>query len=320
MTARPKRFATGLVPPSVGGKGRWVGRGWAAILDRPSAQIRKRYPKGSREIFILAGREATADKALRLIGAMLCVLTASPGLMPAEVRVRLEDADKSGDEGFVSGPVSFSTCGFPEACALAAKASRRRAWMYAVSLYQLSQRLHANDPMDLDPRYWPHDHRSLLPDDHVRYAYSIIASYAIIEQLGLEVRATQQKPSIIEGEWNPPVLKDLEARLEKAGTPAESTLLWMIRGGVTKLERKRRIKRQAKQEWARCQIRDSEVKVVDAINHLSWLRSKVASHRLQDTVRLLSVYDVASAHVLTRTLLLNSLGWPVPSESLEDSE
>jgi len=199
--------------------------------------------------------------------------------------------------------------GFPTACAMAAKASRRRNWVYAAALYGLSRRLHANALVDLEPRMYPHRHRSPFPNDHVRFAYSVVTSYAIVEQLGLEVRASDKNPSMIGNEWNPAVLHDLEERLEKVGIASDRTIMWMVRGGKTRIETKRPARTQGMQIWAHGRVRDCEVRVVDAISSLSWLRSKVSAHRVDELVELISAYDVANAQNLARLLILNSIGF-----------
>ncbi|MGH9612079.1 MAG: hypothetical protein ACRD4P_03255, partial [Bryobacteraceae bacterium] len=68
--------------------------------------------------------------------------------------------------------------------------------------------------------------------------------------------------------------------------------------------------------WAQWDVRDALVELVDAIAHVSWLRSKISSHRMKhDLVQLVSVYDVANAQFLARRLLLESLGfWALASD------
>jgi hypothetical protein len=65
-----------------------------------------------------------------------------------------------------------------------------------------------------------------------------------------------------------------------------------------------------KAPWARWDVRDIQIDVVDAIAHVSWLRSKVSAHKSDpQSVRLLSVYDVSNAQRLARRLLLETLGF-----------
>ena len=57
-------------------------------------------------------------------------------------------------------------------------------------------------------------------------------------------------------------------------------------------------------------MRDVFVEVVDAIAHVSWLRSRVAAHRMDESlVKVLSQYEVANAQFLARRLLLEKMGF-----------
>ena len=95
---------------------------------------------------------------------------------------------------------------------LASKAARRRTHQYALAILHRSMALHSNNPMQLDPASARHVGLSSNPADHVRFGYAIITAYAVLEQLGLEVRASQGNPSFINGAWNP----TLEARWKHA--------------------------------------------------------------------------------------------------------
>lgn len=198
---------------------------------------------------------------------------------------------------------------FPLSCEVAAKASRKRSHVYALALYMQSQRLHCNHVMDLEPCRWPYEHRSPLPRDHARFAYAIVTAYAVLEQLGLEVRASNQRPSMINGQWNPVVRADLEERLRRQNVDLTNTAIWCVRGARSRIEADRPPRRVRRAPWAYRQVRDVEVELVDAINDLSWLRSRVSAHRLRDVVEILSVHDVSNAQYLAGRVLLSSLGY-----------
>lgn len=162
--------------------------------------------------------------------------------------------------------------------------------------------------MELEPTPSRHIRLSEYPSDHVRFAYAVIAAYAVIEQLGLEVRASASRPSFVNGAWNPPVRADLEARLVSAGVDLHNHEVWHLRGPKTRIERARALTLLKRAQWAYGPVRDIEVDVVDAIAGVSWLRSRAAAHKLGDLGRSLSVYDVANAQLLSRRLLLEALG------------
>lgn len=193
-------------------------------------------------------------------------------------------------------------------CHLAARASWRLARVYALTKLWLSYRVLPFDSSILEPSQdiigkSPH------PVDQVRYATGIVLAYAVMEELGFEVRASEKKPSTIKGDWNPEVKADLEHRLTAAGVDVSESVNWQVRGMATRLERDRPTRAIRRSPWVQWKIRDAEVSLVDAIAHVSWLRSKVSAHRTQvKYARVLSVYDLANAQFVARRLLLESLG------------
>ena len=135
-------------------------------------------------------------------------------------------------------------------------------------------------------------------------------AYGAIEELGLEVRASREQPSTRNGQWNPPVLADLEARLRRAGLDPYASVQWDVRGPKTLLETARPPRARARAPWTRWpDLRDVDVALVDAIAHASWLRSSVAAHAGKyGLVRVLSAYDVANVQQTARHLMLASQG------------
>jgi len=164
--------------------------------------------------------------------------------------------------------------------------------------------------MDLDPT--SSCRKSRHPGEQVCYVNAIALAYAVLEELGLEVRASRENPSTIKGEWNPVVKADLEGRLRDAGCDLSESFLMLVRGSKTVLERERPHPSPLRAPWAWYSVRDCEVNLLDAIAHISWMRSHVAAHRLKpEFARALSVYDVANAQGLSERLLLDSLRmWP----------
>ena len=130
----------------------------------------------------------------------------------------------------------------------------------------------------------------------------------MLEELGFEVRANKERPSRIDGKWNPPVLAELESRLRAGRIDLDDTVVWTLRHTPTRIERQRPSE-GSKASWSGGSIRDQLVPVVDAIAYVSWLRSKVAAHRLGDLAPSLTIYDVANAQALARRLLLEHLGF-----------
>ena len=204
-----------------------------------------------------------------------------------------------------------ATCsGIPLACRISAKASFRKVYQNALFKYLLSQQTFPTEPMDLDPPHWyPKKHVHISHEYHVRYSYSIVIAYAVLEEIGFEVRASNKNPSFKKGKWNPKVRTDLENRLKKGGVNLTEPFLLIMRDTPTKVERTRSPKSKAKAEWSYGKIRDKEVDLVDAIAYASWLRSKVSAHKLGELASSLSFYDVINVQHLAQRLLLERLGF-----------
>ena len=199
---------------------------------------------------------------------------------------------------------------FLRACLVAAKASFRKNRQYALFKFLLSRQILPIQLMSLDPsHWWPGPFVLNSSEYHIHCAYAIVIAYSILEELGLEIRASAQNPSTINGKWNPVVKSDLENRLIKAGVNLSEKIYWDMRDTPTKIERVRTPKTQAKAEWAYGKIRDAKMEIVDAIAYANWLRSKVSAHKLREFAGSLSYYDATNVQLLARRLLLETLGY-----------
>ncbi|MCX6640932.1 MAG: hypothetical protein NTW14_10710 [bacterium] len=134
-------------------------------------------------------------------------------------------------------------------------------------------------------------------------------AYSAIEEMGLEIRANRDRPSKINGKWNPVVLDDLRDRLLKAGIDINEPLIWIQRGKPTRLEPEQLPEDMKKVEWARGQIRDKDICLYDAIAKSSRLRSKISTHKVPSSINHLSIQDVINIQALARRLILESLGF-----------
>lgn len=185
--------------------------------------------------------------------------------------------------------------------------------MYALHKFLLSCQIYSPDVRSLDPAEGVHFAISRFFEDHVTFAYAIISAYSVVEELGLEVRASKEQPSHgSDGRWNSAVLSELQGRLRDSNVNFSEPIPWHLRGTPTRLERAKRPELKGKLSWTRGPIRDREMEIVDAINHASWLRSKISSHRLTKaklSPSSLSPYDVANVQHLARRLLLERLGF-----------
>ena len=115
------------------------------------------------------------------------------------------------------GPEFHSSPNIPLACLIAARVSQKLKFVYALARLAISMEIMSVPTIDLDPTHSPNIPRSDFPEDHVRMATAITSAYSSLEELGLTIRASNQKPSRIDGAWNPVVKDELDQRLTNAG-------------------------------------------------------------------------------------------------------
>lgn len=307
-----KTYWTGLI--TIGNerlepKPPFEGAGWTATLAPQRRQPRSVYE--DPELVLHANSWPSAQRALDLIvGCHQLLVHPVPGFgflpiahNPSEPEWMEKGQRETLAEKFMT------TGGFPLACAVAAKASRRRKWVYAVAKYKFSLSLYSVHHVDLEPFRSPHLAVSPFPGDHVMFSHAIISAYSAVEDLGLDLRASARTPSRIDGQWNPVVKHELEERLRKSHVDLAETTLWTVRGPRRRIEKKRPVPATARAPWAGWSVRDSELHITDAIAYADWLRDCVAAHGVKKLTRALSPYDVVNVQHLARRLLLESLGF-----------
>jgi hypothetical protein len=265
-----------------------------------------------KEAIIHAHTRLAAQKALNLVLNALELYSGEP-ISPfgdPELMVYNEHDPVTSEEDKLprTHARGFSTGGIPVACFIAAKASHRKKYVYALAKYNFSVSLYSQFRVDLEPWSSPHLSISSHPQDHIAFSYAIVSAYAVLEELGLEIRASSRKPSMINGKWNPDVKADLEHRLEMAGVNLSDKLLWTMRGPKRKIEKAKQVPIFEKMRWSSGPVRDSTVEVVDAIAYASWLRSFVSSHKVKEVTAVISPYDVINIQHLARRLMLEPFG------------
>lgn len=274
------------------------------VMGKRPDKCCEEYDPCRQEIVIRAASMSRAEAALSLFVDALELLSG-----PWKVHPRLVPHDdverKISGQFSVHDSVGFSTSNFDIAALLAARASRNKRFSYALALYSVSAHNHVNDPMEFEPANFPYKSRSQTHRDQVRFAYAIIASYAVVEQLKL----VPEKDSFDRGLWREDKRKILEQKLTDAGVDISKLVMWHVRGGKTRLELNRPPKIVKMCSWAHWQLRDCEIEMVDAIADLRALRSQVAAHDIKNQAKNLSVHDVANAQSVARQLILDSMGF-----------
>jgi hypothetical protein len=261
----------------------------------------------------------SAVKVLELISAALTLIKAELyeadplGILPFSAIEKKRIAKEVMVDDEIIGTHVCAVSQILRSCQIACNASFKRAYYNALFKYQLGNYLYSINTVELDPTRSFYYKLSRFASDYTRFAYAIIAFYSVIEELGFEVKADSDNPSFIDGSWNPCVKEDLEKRLMRAGINIEEPFSWSLRSTPTKIERELRkqgrLRPIKKSSWAKRNVRDSEVSLVNAILLVSNLRSKISSHKFTKLVESLSIYDVSNANFLARRLLLESLGF-----------
>jgi len=302
-------------PPPYKGKG-WIitfenypsrfTSGFSAVIND------KEYP--GKSVIIHA---SCFDRAQYVADLILGAYLLWSGRLPYMIgRLDVIPLDLKNPEGFsisdeeIKGPQYFGTFDVPIACLIARIASYRRHYQNAIFKYLLSIETFPTDQFELAPSNWrPSRFVSNSSEFHVRCAYSIVIAYSILEELGLEIRASSENPAYIQGKWNPKVRVDLETRLQKAGIDITDPIPWTLRDTPTRIERYKPPRIRKKTDWAFGKVRDVEVDLVDAIAYSSWMRSNISAHKLRDLATSLNYYDVSNVQHLARRILLERLGY-----------
>jgi hypothetical protein len=258
------------------------------------------------EIMIRAADADGAGRALNQLVAAMAVYQSGITFCPEPFAVDLRE------EGAPRGQPSFmSMDGIIPACVLANRASRKRGLSYALHKLHLSYRSVSPHIRDLDPSSYPRRFGVYKdPIFHVYLANAITLAYSAIEEMGLEIRASQQNPMRMpDGTWNPKVKLNLETRLQKAGIDLKEPHIWTLRGPKTRIEKHGRPTGTSKPRWSRGQVRDINMPVIDALAMARWLRSRTSTHRFTDIAQSLTAYDAHGVQSLARRLLMGTLGF-----------
>jgi len=258
------------------------------------------------EIQIRAPGPSQAQRALNLLVSSMAVLDGSITFCPEPFSIEPLEVGTTGHTGS-----SISRTGFLNACKLANRVSRSRPLAYALHKIALSYQSCSPHIMDLDPGESPRLFGIQTdPIYHVYLANAVTLAYSAIEELGLDVRASQRNPSRMpDGSWNPIVKANLEARLRKSGIDISSAQIWTLRGPKTRIEKRRPPQSVGRPRWSRGRVRDINVPLIDALALASWLRSCTTTHRFTDATRSLTVYDAHNVQSLARRLFMEKLGF-----------
>ena len=214
----------------------------------------------------------------------------------------------------------FQTTGFferfsfkeerPVAVAMAVNAWSDSRTVYATHKLSHSYETEAITPWSTHPAHGQmFEKHSGEFSDHVRTSTAINLAFSAIEELNLQVKSSREKPRWLDNEytWNPTVLKDIKARLERAGINPERTVDWVVRGSETEPAIQPARNRFSSYSDGKT-IRDIELSLPDAIHACSFLRNYMTAHAFGGETPLLGPYEVYNVQQVARLLILSKCG------------
>lgn len=204
--------------------------------------------------------------------------------------------------------VAYADEALLEACRLVQKVHGAQKIENAVCKYYVAHDVFKLHPMDLHPLEDPFDNEYLL-SERIRIANVIVECYSILEELHMQIKASRENPSVIDGRWDPKVKSELVERLQTKGIDTDKKIPWSTRNGVVRPFKTDVVNADDLCEWSDgAEICDFNISICDAILELSYMRSQLSSHSLGGNVLKLSVYDADNAFFLARYLVAKHLG------------
>ena len=223
---------------------------------------------------------------------------------PEEILARL---DKLGDDSETKvgelGEV-YGDDGLYYACLIVKRAINSQYEKNAVCKYHVAHEVYTLHPMDLHPLEDSFGESHLLTE-HVRIANVVMECYSVLEEIGVPIHASREKPSVIGGGWNPIVKEDLIEHLVKNNISPNLDIPWLTRNEIIRPFKTKVVDNNRMCEWSDGKlINDFNINICDAILELSYMRSQLSAHVLNKKVLNLTVYDAENAFSLARTILL----------------
>ena len=204
--------------------------------------------------------------------------------------------------------VSDTDCWY-YALLLAEKAYGNQRMINAITRYNSAHKIVNLHPMDLEPRNDPRIREYLL-SEQMNFANCIMACYAALEEVELDVEGSRKCPilNVDKTAWNPEIYAKVIGILKESGIDPNAELMWLSRMPNSPTQIKPLVKNIRDCEWSCGDIRDYYTTPVDALLRIKQLRNKAGAHNDKEGISLLSIYDVENAFHLTRTLLLIKFG------------
>ncbi len=266
-------------------------------------------------LLVLEEDESTANNFIQLVCASNVVLEGFPDRgTPATSGIQLDDDLDERETLFEN---VFRSDGFfqrfiwreslSSAVALAAHAWGEKRLIYAIHKLAQSYETESVTPHSMHPRKGQaFEKHSDEFSSHVGSSVSINLAYSAIEELGLTVQASSEKPRFLRGtknDWNPEVLEPFLERLSKSNVEQDATIDWVTRGAATELQTFVGIGEVSEfSDGGR--TRDRKVSLPYAIQFCEYLRNQLTAHSFNERTERLGPYEVYNCQNVARFLLL----------------
>ena len=205
----------------------------------------------------------------------------------------------------------FNGLELPVAVAVAARAWRDKKLIYAIHKLALSYMTESVTPNSMHPSegqiFEKHTENF---SSHVGTSVAINLAYSAIQELGLDIKSSNQKPRWRDKstfDWNPEVLEDIKKRLEKSGVSCDKTIDWIVRGDASEVE-VHPVRDAPTSFYNEETIRDRKLLLPDAINSCEYLRNYLTAHAFSKSTARLGPYEVFNTQNVARLLILSKCG------------
>ena len=293
----------------------WIEANHATSLIRPAIDTSHIHKKGRGELVsfpelvVCAQDFNAAQHALQLIVATISICQTIVYFPDEHVAVPLDIEERAHFESkqYILQSVGLQSSGLAAAAKLAARASLTRRHQYAIWKAFSSLRIAPISFSSTHPSYGDWYGVENVPKYHAEFGAAISLAYSAIEELGLELRSLNSKPSRQNGVWDCDAKADVENRLSKAGIPLEKEIIWLVRNSPTRVERASPPPEGRRASWAKHNVRDRHTSILEGLAQARWIRSRVSAHGSSALSKSLTAYDVLNVQGLARYLIMCTL-------------
>ncbi|TVQ77748.1 MAG: hypothetical protein EA380_07000 [Phycisphaeraceae bacterium] len=302
-------FATGLIDTngdeeslfsSDGSDFFGYGAGWVYRFGKTTVR-----PQHGLELFLTAPDEESANQAFALVSDCMCAIH-------MENMHLLEDMkptpiDRLADTMCIDNTSRMILVirGVVDAAELAAKASKRHDFVYAISRLALSCMLTNCSPYQVEIERGRRNAFSDYPLDHVRIGTATLLAYSAIEQIGLGIDGRKHIDK--HGKWLPQMREEYIALLCTLGIDQHEKIPWMIRGKQSRIQSSFPRAQSEPASWQSDYISDEMLSIPDAVNRARILRNKFGGHAFTEAITDIRIQEAVSVQYLAHSLIIPAI-------------